>query len=255
MDPGTGMTPGCKRWHPTTSAIVKCWKTREGFCGVVRARRQAQQPRRYRLALPLQRSRPLRRGDRRPRRARHRAGHPDRRRQAGRPRQRALPPGRGRQAPALAHLHRAQPGAPALSHEPGAALRRAAARPAVRQLSRPRLRHGAARGWPAAQRRGHRVLHAGRGLALQRPHAAQLHQPQLLAGGQAPRAHRHQRLRPAGGAAPARRGSHQPQLQHRHHARHAALHRGAPARPASRWRSPSRSTPTCPTCRARPRWT
>ena len=42
-------------------------------------------------------------------------------------------------------------------------------------------------GWPAAQRRGHRVLHAGRGLALQRPHAAQLHEPQLLAGGQAPR--------------------------------------------------------------------
>ena len=61
-------------------------------------------------------------------------------------RQCALPPGRGRQAPAPAHLHRPHAGAAALPHQPGAALRRAAARPPVRQLSRSRLRHGAARG-------------------------------------------------------------------------------------------------------------
>ena len=78
--------------------------------------------------IPLQRSRPLRRGDRRPRRARHRARHPDRHRQAGPARQRALSPGRGRPQPAPAHLHRPHAGASRLSHEPGAALRRAAAR-------------------------------------------------------------------------------------------------------------------------------
>ena len=53
---------------------------------------------------------------------------------------------------------------------------------------------------------------------------------------------------------PQRRRTRQPQLQHRRDARHGALRRRAPPRGRqAASRSPARSTPTCPTCRARPR--